>query len=180
MRVAIVTVSDRCARGEAADETGPALRQMLTTAGAEVLEIVVVPDESERIQAELVRLTDRIGADVVVTNGGTGLGPRDVTPEATEAVLYRRAPGIAEAMRAQSLASTRTAMLSRGTAGLRGAALIVNLPGSPRGARECLEIVLPVLDHAMRMMAGAGHGPEASGDGGTTLGAGEPSDLPLR
>ena len=171
MRVAIITVSDRCSRGEAVDETGPALRQMLSKAGAEVLEVVIVPDDSDRIQAELVRFSDRIGADVVITNGGTGLGPRDVTPEATESVLYRRAPGIAEAMRARSFASTPNAMLSRGTAGLRGASIIVNLPGSPRGARECLEVVLPVLGHAVRMVAGAGHDPEASGDGGSNLGA---------
>ncbi len=172
MRAAILIVSDRCARGEAADETGPIVREMLMEAGAEVLELVVVPDESGRIQAELARLADRTGADVVITSGGTGLGPRDVTPEATEAVLHRRVPGIAEAMRALSLASAPNAMLSRGVAGLRGTTLIVNLPGSPRGARECLEIVLPVLDHAVRMVAGGGHDPEAPGDGGTILGAG--------
>jgi molybdenum cofactor synthesis domain-containing protein len=179
MRVAILTVSDRCSRGEAEDETGPAVRDALTAAGAEVLGIVVVSDDNERIQAELVRLSDQIGADVVFTNGGTGLGPRDVTPEATEAVLHRRVPGIAEAMRVQSLRRTPTAMLSRGAAGLRGTTLIINLPGSPRGARECLEVVLPVLAHATQMIAGAGHGPEATGDGGRTSGATKRSDHPL-
>jgi molybdenum cofactor synthesis domain-containing protein len=180
MKVAILTVSDRCSRGEAEDLTGPALRDALAAAGAEVLEIAVVPDVAERIQAELVRFSDQVGADVVFTNGGTGLGPRDVTPEATEVVLHRRAPGIAEAMRTRSLAHAPTAMLSRGTAGLRGRTLIVNLPGSPRGARECLEVVLPVLDHAILMIAGGGHEPKALGDGGRTSGATERPDIPLR
>jgi molybdenum cofactor synthesis domain-containing protein len=130
---------------------------VLAAAGAEVLEVALVPDEQERIKAELVRLSDEIGADVVFTSGGTGLGPRDVTPEATEAVLHRRAPGIPEAMRVQSLAQAPTAMLSRGTAGLRGTTLIVNLPGSPEGAVGCLRIVLPVLGHAVEMIAGGGH-----------------------
>jgi molybdenum cofactor synthesis domain-containing protein len=180
MRVAILTVSDRCSRGEAEDVTGPTLRAILAAAGAEVLEVAVVPDVAERIQGELVRFSDEVGADVVFTNGGTGLGPRDVTPEATEAVMHRRVPGIAEAMRALSLAHAPTAMLSRGTAGMRGRTLIVNLPGSPRGARECLEIVLPVLDHAIQMIAGAGHGTKVAGDRGTTSGATGRPDIPLR
>lgn len=166
MRVAILTISDRCARGETQDLTGPALRDALVEVGAEILELGVIPDEREMIQAELMRLSDQVGADVVITDGGTGLGPRDVTPEATEAVLERRAPGIAEAMRAGSLVHTPTAMLSRGTAGLRGTTLIVNLPGSPRGATECLGIILPVLGHALDMIAGRGHRPRTGHDGG--------------
>ncbi len=161
MKVAILTVSDRCARGEADDVTGPFLRDALAVAGAEVVEIRLVPDERERIEAEIVRLTDEVGVDVVLTNGGTGLGPRDTTPEATEAVVERRAPGIAEAMRVKSLAQTPRAMLSRGSAGLRGRTLVVNLPGSPRGAGECLRVILPVLNHAVAMIAGAGHEPQA-------------------
>ena len=180
MRVAILTVSDRCSRGEAEDSTGPALREALTAAGAEVVEVALVADDEDRIKAELVRLSDQIGADVVLTNGGTGLGPRDVTPEATEAVLRRRAPGIPEAMRAQSLVHVPAAMLSRGTAGLRGATLIVNLPGSPRGAIECLRIVLPVLRHAVEMIAGGGHEPRTGADGGRTSGARERSDIAPR
>ncbi len=160
MKAAVLTVSDRCSQGEAEDLTGPALQSRLQAAGAEVLEITVVPDVAERIKAELVRLSDEVGVDVVFSNGGTGLGPRDVTPEATEAVLHRRAPGIAEAMRTASLAQTPRAMLSRGTAGLRGKTLIVNLPGSLQGATDCLDIVLPVLDHAIEMIAGRGHEPE--------------------
>ena len=171
MRVAILTISDSCARGEAQDLTGPALRHALVEVGAEILELEIVPDEREMIQAELVRLSDQVGADVVITNGGTGLGPRDVTPEATEAVLERRAPGIAEAMRMGSLIQTPTAMLSRGTAGLRGTTLIVNLPGSPRGATECLGIILPVLGHALDMIAGRGHRPRAGHDGDKSPGA---------
>ncbi len=171
MRAAVLTISDRCARGEAEDLTGPAVREALVGVGAEVVELRVIPDERESIQAELIRLSDQVGADMVITNGGTGLGPRDVTPEATEAVLDRRAPGIAEAMRMGSLAHTPTAMLSRGTAGLRGTTLIVNLPGSPRGAKECLDIILPALGHALEMIAGRGHRPETGGDGGRSSGA---------
>jgi molybdenum cofactor synthesis domain-containing protein len=157
MRIAILTVSDRCARGEAQDITGPALRRVVEERGAEVLDLAVVPDEMEAIVAALVRAADELGAEVVLTAGGTGLGPRDVTPEATERVLERRAPGLAEAMRLGSLPKAPTAMLSRGTAGLRGRALIVNLPGSPRGARECLDIIWPVLEHALAMISGEGH-----------------------
>jgi molybdenum cofactor synthesis domain-containing protein len=156
-KAALLTVSDRCFRGEREDVTGPLLRDMLTAAGFEVVELSLVPDEGERIEAELIRLADQVGADVVFTNGGTGLGPRDVTPEATTAVIDRPAPGIPEAMRVGGLAQTPMAMLSRGVAGIRGNTLVVNLPGSPRGARECLGILLPALGHALDMIAGAGH-----------------------
>lgn len=157
MRAAILTVSDRCARGEAADASGPAVRKALEEFGAEIVESALVADEVGPIKERLTRWSDQMSADVVFTVGGTGLGPRDVTPEATEAVVDRRVPGIAEAMRAGSLTKTRWAVLSRATAGLRGRTLIVNLPGSPRGARECVELVLPVLEHAVEMMAGGGH-----------------------
>ena len=157
MKAAILTISDRCARGEQEDLTGPALRDSLAAHGSQVVELAMVPDEAERISAELLRLTDELGVELVLTNGGTGLGPRDVTPEATQAVLDRVAPGLPEAMRTGSLKKTPTAMLSRGTAGLRGRTLIVNLPGSPKGAIECLEILYPVLDHAVEMVAGRGH-----------------------
>jgi molybdenum cofactor synthesis domain-containing protein len=157
VRVAILTISDSCAEGAAQDRTGPEVAEALVAEGAEITEVTVVPDELDRIRAELVRLCDEVGADVVFTNGGTGFGPRDVTPEATEAVLDRRVPGIPEAMRSGSLTQTPNAMLSRAVAGLRGRSLIVNLPGSPRGARQCLDIVLPVLDHALAMIAGGGH-----------------------
>jgi molybdopterin adenylyltransferase len=144
VRVAILTVSDRCARGEAEDLTGDGLRRALEARGAQVVASALVPDDRDSIQAQLVHFCDNLGVDMVFTNGGTGLGPRDVTPEATEAVLERRAPGIAEAIRAGGLPKAPTAMLSRGTAGLRRGTLVVNLPGSPRG-------------HAVDMIAGRGH-----------------------
>lgn len=155
--MAVLVVSDRCARGEMEDATGPALREALAARGAELVEAGVVADEQEVIASALVRLSDDLGADVVFTCGGTGLGPRDVTPEATEAVLDRQAPGLAEAMRWASLARTPNAMLSRAAAGLRGRTLIINLPGRPRGAVECLEVVWPVIGHALEMIAGRGH-----------------------
>ncbi len=166
MKAAVLTISDRCYRNEAKDVTGPMLRELLESVGIEVVEVALAPDEEALIQKELIRLSDQVGADMVISNGGTGLGPRDVTPEATEAVLDRRAPGLAEAMRMGGLVHTPNAMLSRGTAGLRGRTLIVNLPGSPGGARECLDIILPVLEHAIAMIQGGGHGSEARGDGG--------------
>ena len=165
MKAAILTVSDRCARGDAEDRSGPALRQALTARQVDVIASAVVPDDEAAITSQLVEMSDHCGADVVFTTGGTGLGPRDITPETTEAVIERRAPGIAEAMRAGSLGKTPTAMLSRGTAGLRGRTLVVNLPGNPRGAVECLEIVWPVLEHAVDMIQGHGHSEETRGHG---------------
>lgn len=157
VRAAILTVSDRCAAGRLEDRAGSALREALTSRGEEVVATAVVRDEMEDIQAELMRWSDELAVDVVLTTGGTGLGPRDVTPEATESVLDRKAPGIAEAMRMRSLETVQTAMLSRGTAGIRKRTLIINLPGSPQGAEECFEVVWPVLEHAVDMMAGKGH-----------------------
>jgi molybdenum cofactor synthesis domain-containing protein len=157
MRAAILTVSDRCAAGQLEDRAGSALREALTARGEEVVASAVVRDEREDIRAELMRWSDELAVDVVLTTGGTGLGPRDVTPEATESVLDRKAPGIAEAMRMRSLETVPTAMLSRGTAGVRGRTLIINLPGSPKGAEECFEVVWGVLEHAVDMMAGKGH-----------------------
>lgn len=157
LKVAILTVSDRCAAGQLDDRAGSALREALTSRGEEVVATAVVRDEMDSIRAELMRWSDELAVDVILTTGGTGLGPRDVTPEATESVLDRKAPGIAEAMRMRSLETVPTAMLSRGTAGIRGRTLIINLPGSPKGAEECFEVVWPVLEHAVDMMAGKGH-----------------------
>ncbi len=157
VRVAVLIISDRCARGEMEDATGPALLEALAGRGAEVAEAGVVPDEQALIGSALVRLSDDVGVDVVFTGGGTGLGPRDVTPEATKAVVDRQAPGLAEAMRLASMAKTPNAILSRAVAGVRGRTLIINLPGSPRGAVECLEVVWPVIGHALEMIAGRGH-----------------------
>ena len=151
-KAAVLTVSDRSFRGERPDEAGPLAASLLEAAGYRVVETAVVPDEQPEIEAALIRLAGE--AALVVTSGGTGFSPRDVTPEATAAVCQRMAPGIPEAMRAASLAVTPRAMLSRGTAGLRGGTLIVNLPGSPKAARENLEAVLSALEHGLDMLLG--------------------------
>jgi len=154
MRIAIVTVSDRSARGEREDASGPALAAEVRKLGATIAAREIVPDDRERIEAVLRRLADGGEADVILTTGGTGIAERDVTPEATLAVLERRVPGMAEAMRARSLAVTPYAMLSRAEAGVRGRCLIVNLPGSPRGAVECFQVVAPALKHALELLHG--------------------------
>lgn len=151
---AVLTVSDRSARGQRPDEAGPLVASLLEAAGYRVVETAIVPDERPDIEAALIRLADEVRAALVVTTGGTGFSPRDVTPEATLAVCERLAPGIPEAMRAASLAITPRAMLSRAAAGLRGGSLIINLPGSPKAARENLEAVLPTLEHGLKMLLG--------------------------
>ena len=149
----VITVSDRSYRGVRPDGGGPLVRQLLTDAGYDVDSVVIVPDEQEEIEAALIAAAD---ADValIVTTGGTGFSPRDVTPEATAAVCQRLTPGIPEAMRAASMAITPRAMLSRAAAGIRDRSLIINLPGSPKGARENLEAVLPALGHGLEMLRG--------------------------
>lgn len=149
---AVLTVSDRSARGQRPDEAGPLVASLLEEAGYRVVETALVPDEQPDIESALIRLTGQ--AALVVTTGGTGFSPRDVTPEATLAVCERLTPGIPEAMRAASLAITPRAMLSRSAAGIRGGSLIVNLPGSPKAARENLEAVLPALEHGLKMLLG--------------------------
>jgi len=156
LRVAIVTVSDRSARGEREDASGPALAAAVEAAGGEVLGTEVVEDDADRIAAVLRRLADEEGTPLVLTTGGTGFGPRDVTPEATRTVIQREAPGLAEYARAATVSRTRFAILSRGVAGIRGATLIVNLPGSPKGARETFEALAPVLPHALSVLARGG------------------------
>ena len=151
---AVVTVSDRSFRGERPDGAGPVAAQMLEEAGYEVAETVIVPDEQEDIRSALRRLADEKDVALIVTSGGTGFAPRDVTPEATLAVCQRLTPGIGEAMRSASMAVTPRAMLSRAAAGIRGRSLIVNLPGSPKAVRENLEAVLPALEHGLEMLRG--------------------------
>lgn len=155
MRAAVVTVSTRAAGGVYDDEAGPLLVARLREEGMTVAAPIVVADGIEEVGAAIVAACE--GADVVVTTGGTGLTDRDLTPEATLRVVDRQAPGFAEAMRAASLAVTPMAMLSRGVAGMRGRTLVLNLPGSPRGAVENLEVVLPVLAHAVDQMRGGDH-----------------------
>ena len=152
IRVAVLTVSDRVAAGTREDEGGSALCQLLEGAGAELVSRAVVADEREPIAAALRAMA--ADAEVVLTTGGTGLGPRDVTPEATRSVLDRDAPGIAEALRAASLAITPFAMLSRATAGLAGRTLVVNLPGNPKAVREEWAVLAPVLPHALQTARG--------------------------
>lgn len=157
-RLFLLTVSDRCARGERADAGGPALAAAAARLGWTVVESAVVPDEAAAISARLKAWSDGPAAGgLVLTTGGTGLGPRDVTPEATRAVLDREAPGLAERMRREGERSTPLAVLSRGVCGARGRTLIVNLPGSPRGAVESLECLAPLLPHAVAMLAGGDH-----------------------
>jgi molybdopterin adenylyltransferase len=152
IRVGVLTVSDRVAAGIRDDAGGSALCELLEGAGAELVSRAVVPDEREPITEALRAMTG--DADVVLTTGGTGLGPRDLTPEATRAVLDREAPGIAEALRAASLAITPFAMLSRATAGLAGRTLVVNLPGNPKAVREEWAVLAPVLAHAVETARG--------------------------
>ncbi len=156
MRVAVLTVSDRSAKGESQDGSGPAVERLVQQRGWEVVARAVVPDEADRIEAELRSWSEADAADLVLTTGGTGLGPRDVTPEATRAVLEREVPGIPEVMRAAGNRRTPYAALSRQVAGQRGRALIVNLPGSPRAAAESLESVLAILHHAVEVAQARG------------------------
>lgn len=162
IRVGLLTVSDRSWRGERPDASGPALEEVVTRQGWTVARKAIEPDDLTRLQQTLAAWADSGELDVILTTGGTGFSPRDVTPEATLAVAERLAPGIAEAMRAASLQTTPHAMLSRATAVIRGRTLIINLPGSPRGAVENLQVVLPVLPHAVQLLreepgAEAGH-----------------------
>jgi molybdenum cofactor synthesis domain-containing protein len=152
--VGILTASDKGSRGERQDKSAEVIRNSLSALGCRVVRYEVVPDVSEIIAARLASWADEGGIDVILTTGGTGLSSRDVTPEATLSVVSRVVPGIAEAMRVQTLAKTPLAMLSRSVAGVRGKCLIINLPGSPRAVSECLEVVLPVIPHAVDIITG--------------------------
>ena len=155
IRYAILTLSDRSALEERADASGPKVREMLEhKLRGQCVAAMVLADEQELIEKELVRLCDEDHCTLIVTTGGTGLGPRDITPEATRAVIDREIPGLAEAMRIGGLAHTPMAMLSRAVCGQRGQAIIVNLSGSPRAVREQLEVILPVLPHALSAASG--------------------------
>lgn len=162
IRIGILTISDRSARGERADLSGPALQQAVEALGWIVVRTSIIPDEHAAITEYLLKWCDSGEVDVILTTGGTGFAPRDITPEATQAVIERPAPGLAEAMRAASLLVTPHALLSRACAGIRKRSLIVNLPGSPKGALENLHVIQTVLPHAVQLLrddpeAEAGH-----------------------
>ena len=153
---AVITISDKGSRGERADTSGPAIGAILEGAGFQIAHTAIIPDEGADIRKELIRCADELGISLVVTTGGTGFSPRDVTPEATAQVIERAVPGIPEAMRAESMKVTPRGCLSRGTAGIRGRSLIVNLPGSEKAARENLNAVLPGIAHGVEMLLSQG------------------------
>lgn len=152
--VGVLTASDKGYKGERTDESGRLIMELIKPLGFEVVKYITVPDERDIISSSLVSMCDESGIDLILTTGGTGFSPRDVTPEATMDVIERHVPGIPEAMRQKSLQITPKAMLSRAAAGIRGKSLIINLPGSPKAVRECLEVILPVLTHAVQILKG--------------------------
>jgi molybdenum cofactor synthesis domain-containing protein len=154
LNLVILTISDKGSRGERRDDSGMAIRDILSPAVGHVAEYEVVPDETGIIAAKLTEWADGGNIDIILTTGGTGLGPRDVTPEATMMVIDRAVPGIAEVMRAETFRKTPMSILSRAVAGVRGKCLIINLPGSPRAVRECLEVILPAVPHAVQIIKG--------------------------
>lgn len=157
MRVAILTISDSSAHGERADRSGPSVRERCANLGWQIASEAILPDDRGQISERLKQLADSAGADLILTTGGTGLGPRDVTPEATSDICDRIVPGLAEMMRERGRQSTPRAALSRAIVGTRGVTLIVNLPGSPKGAVESLNAIVELLPHASEVMRGARH-----------------------
>lgn len=154
VQVGVITLSDRCFSGNREDKSGKILSKILIEAGFQVVEEILLPDVAEPLENNLIRLADQRQLDLIITTGGTGFAPRDITPEATLAVAHRLAPGISEAIRSFSMNITPSAMLSRGVSVIRGKTLIVNLPGSPKACRECLEVFLPQIPHATTLLRG--------------------------
>ena len=156
MKIGIITVSDSCYRGEREDQSGKVIQHMVASLG-EVVEYRVVPDEKDILRSALLEATDKKAIDLVLTTGGTGISPRDITPDTTEEIIKRKIPGLGELMRMKTYSSSPTSVLSRAIAGIRGKSLVVNLPGSPRGAEECLAVLLPILPHTFEMIQGLPH-----------------------
>jgi molybdenum cofactor synthesis domain-containing protein len=150
----VITVSDRGSRGEREDKSGQEIVSMLKGIAAAVVHTIIIPDEKDQIKDALIECADKKKLDLIVTTGGTGVSPRDVTPDATLEVIEKEVPGMAEAMRRESAAITPHAMISRAVVGIRGCSLIINLPGSPRGVRENLSVILPALKHAIEKIKG--------------------------
>ena len=157
IKTAILTISDKCSQGKREDKSGRTIEEMLPEDTYEVCQKIIIPDDYGTITRTLRQFSDVLKAQVVLTTGGTGLGPRDVTPEATIAVCDRRIPGIGEILRSESYRKTPNAALSRGISVMRDNTLIINLPGSPKAVRECMEIILEFLPHAVDMIHGGGH-----------------------
>ena len=154
IRAVVLTISDACSRGEREDTSGAALAQLLTDLGATIVERKILSDDLEPLAQTLRELADRSDVNLIITTGGTGLGPRDNTPEATQSIIEREAPGVAEAIRAESLKVTPMAMISRAVCGVRSETLIINLPGSPKAVKESFAVIAPVLSHALDLLAG--------------------------
>ena len=154
IRAFVITVSDACSRGEREDASGAALVELLESVGAEIVGKTIVPDDLDPLTNLIESAADREDVNLLITTGGTGFTPRDNTPEATLAAIERHAPGLAEAMRMQTLSQTPMAMISRGVSGIRSGTLIINLPGSPKGVRESFAVIVPVLNHAVALLAG--------------------------
>lgn len=154
IRAAVITVSDKGAAGLREDLSGPLLQEMLRQMGAEIVHYSIIPDEADQIRGLLTRLADEQGVELIVTTGGTGPAPRDVTPEATLQVIEREMPGLAEVLRMEGYRKTPLAVISRGVAGIRGQTLIINLPGNPRAVREGMEVLNPILPHTLQMLRG--------------------------